>query len=70
MIPFAAYTAAEAPNAFHWVKQPPKFACSSAGFDPHLRRGSLSLYPSQSSKLCLNQLSIFAGLTLLLKSKK
>ena len=44
--PFAAYTAAETPNAFQWVGQPQKLPILVGGSRPHLIHGSLDLLES------------------------
>ena len=65
MIPFAVYaamTAAETPNTFQWIPQPPKLPFRE-DFDLHLIHGSLG-HTSQPLKRHLDQLSVFAQLTL------
>jgi len=41
MIPFAAYAAAEIPNAFQWARQPPKLPLPVGDLDLYLTHGSL-----------------------------
>ena len=57
MIPFAAKTAAETVNAFHWARHPPKLALPLGHLDPRLIH---SMGPPESTpKRHLNQFRRF-----------
>jgi len=61
--PFAAYTAAETPNAFQWVKRPPKLPLPLEDVDPHLIHGSLDQHESASNGISIGSagLELFFG---------